>query len=419
MSSQNSNYERPLLRDAIALGLLMTATLKIMANATISPALPALEASFAGEPAAAYLTRFLVSAPSLSVVVVAPFAGLAADRFGRGPLLIAGVLLFALAGSAGAYLPSLFSILMSRFLLGVAVALTMTAQVALVGDLFEGARRNAFMGWQVAAINFSGFFYIGFAGLLAGVSPRLPFVIYALPVLFIPLLMLILRQEREGRKASGTSVAHVAGGDADGHWLVAALSVGFLTMLTVMLFFIMPSQLPFYLDANGFDSASGTAIGLGALTLTGGTVALVFKRISDRLGTTGPFALGYLLMASGVAALSLDGSWLTILSGSALVGAGFGLAQPSFMLLALRVAPASRRGSVSGIVTTSVFLGQVISPLVLTPLIMTYGFSVTYRATAVALVLMALSVIVHWLLRQRQNTRLLSGPGPSSGRQAP
>jgi MFS family permease len=154
---KKANRGLPLWRDAIAVGLLMTATLKIMANATISPALPALEASFAGDPGVAYLTRFLVSAPSLSVVLVAPFAGFAADRFGRGPLLVIGVVLFALAGSAGAYLPDLFSILISRLLLGVAVALTMTAQVALVGDLFAGARRSAFMGWQVAAVNFSGF----------------------------------------------------------------------------------------------------------------------------------------------------------------------------------------------------------------------------------------------------------------------
>ena len=148
MSSQPRSTGRPLWLETAAIALLMTATLKIMANATISPALPALEASFPDEPAAAYLTRFLVAAPSLSVVLIAPFAGLAADRFGRGPLLLAGVLLFAFAGSAGAYLPDLQSILVSRLLLGVAVAMTMTAQVALVGDLFSGQRRSAFMGWQ-------------------------------------------------------------------------------------------------------------------------------------------------------------------------------------------------------------------------------------------------------------------------------
>ena len=98
MSSQPRSTGRPLWLETAAIALLMTATLKIMANATISPALPALEASFPDEPAAAYLTRFLVAAPSLSVVLIAPFAGLAADRFGRGPLLLAGVLLFAFAG---------------------------------------------------------------------------------------------------------------------------------------------------------------------------------------------------------------------------------------------------------------------------------------------------------------------------------
>jgi MFS family permease len=409
VSVQEAKGNLPLWRDAIAVGLLMTATLKIMANATISPALPALEASFAGDPGVAYLTRFLVSAPSLSVVLVAPFAGLAADRFGRGPLLVIGVVLFALAGSAGAYLPDLFSILMSRLLLGVAVALTMTAQVALVGDLFAGTRRSAFMGWQVAAVNFSGFFYIGIAGLLAGTSPRLPFLVYALPIFLLPLLVSILRQEKQSKSASSVQKRRDPKIEETGPWVVSAMSVGLLTTLTVMLFFLMPSQLPFYLDENGFDSASGTAIGLGALTLTGGTVALLFKRFSERLGLAATFGLGFLFMAGGFVTLSIEAAWPAILSGAALVGAGYGLVQPSFLLLALHIAPSGRRGSVSGIITTAMFLGQVISPLVLTPLIVTFGFPTTYLATAIGLALFAAAAFGHVILHMRTQRRAFMG----------
>ena len=43
MSSQPRSTGRPLWLETAAIALLMTATLKIMANATISPALPALE----------------------------------------------------------------------------------------------------------------------------------------------------------------------------------------------------------------------------------------------------------------------------------------------------------------------------------------------------------------------------------------
>jgi MFS family permease len=387
MSSQPRSTGRPLWLETAAIALLMTATLKIMANATISPALPALEASFPDEPAAAYLTRFLVAAPSLSVVLIAPFAGLAADRFGRGPLLLAGVLLFAFAGSAGTYLPDLQSILVSRLLLGVAVAMTMTAQVALVGDLFSGQRRSAFMGWQTAAINFSGFLFIGFAGWLAGLSPRLPFLVYLLPVLLVPLLLPILQQERNTRRESAANTAANADLAPQKGWLVPALAVGLLTMVTVMFFFLMPSQLPYYLDENGIDSASGTAMGLGALTLTGGVVAIAYKRISSLVGLSASFGIGFVLMGLGFAILSIDALWPLILGGAALVGAGYSLVQPSFLLLALQVAPEERRGSVSGIVTTAMFLGQVVSPLLLTMPIQDFGFAAVYRGTALALFL--------------------------------
>jgi len=386
VSHPSQNPERPLLLETAAIALLLIATLKIMANATISPALPALEASFPDNPQAAYLTRFLVAAPSLTVVLIAPFAGIATDRFGRAPLLIAGVVLFAVSGSAGAYLPDLAAILASRLLLGVAVALTMTAQVALVGDLFEGERRSTFMGLQTAAINFSGFLFIGLAGWLAGFSPRLPFLIYALPALLVPLLLPVLRRERLLRQASRSVTAAAEGIPARG-WRLPACAVAAMTMLTVMLFFLMPSQLPFFLEQNGLDGASGTAFGLGALTLTGGFVAIFFKRVSRYLGLAATFGLGFALMATGFATLSIGASWGLILTGTAQVGAGYSLVQPAFFMLALQLAPEEKRGRVSGIVTTAMFLGQVFSPLLLTPIITFAGFEFVFRCVAVCFAL--------------------------------
>ena len=390
MSFQIQASERPLWLETAAIALLLTATLKIMANATISPALPGLETSFSAQPHAAYLTRFLVAAPSLTVVLVAPFAGFAADRFGRVPLLIAGVVLFAASGSAGAYLPDLTSILFSRLLLGVAVALTMTAQVALVGDLYDGERRSAFMGLQTAAINFSGFLFIGLAGWLAGFSPRLPFLIYALPVLLVPLLLPLLKQDSRAASANRSSVVLLEEQTETG-WLWPALALSALTMLTVMLFFLMPSQLPFYLEENGLDGASGTAFGLGALTLTGGCVAMVFKRISGLCGLPLSLALGFAVMATGFATLSSGAAWPVILLGGAQIGAGYALVQPAFFLFALQIAPEHSRGKVSGMVTTAMFLGQVISPLLLTPFLQAYGFALVYLGAALTFLIAAVA----------------------------
>lgn len=71
------------LRDPRGVALLLAATLTTMANATISPALAGLELRFADHPQVALLTRLLVPAPSISVVLCAPFIGMLADRFGR------------------------------------------------------------------------------------------------------------------------------------------------------------------------------------------------------------------------------------------------------------------------------------------------------------------------------------------------
>lgn len=399
VSLNTQTLERPLWLQATAVALLLTATLKIMANATISPALPALAASFPGDPNAAYLTRFLVAAPSLSVVVVAPLAGIAADRIGRAPLLLAGVVLFAVSGSAGSYLPDLESILASRLLLGVAVALTMTAQVALVGDLFDGTRRNSFLGLQTAAINFSGFLYIGSAGWLAGLSPRLPFLIYALPLLLVPLLVPFLDSDRR-RRAPGEAGASAPPDHAGKTWIVPALLIAMLTMVTVMLFFLMPSQLPFYLEANGLDGASGTAFGLGALTLTAGGVAMTFKRISVSLGLAATLALGFALMAAGFSSLAASPAWAFILAGTSLVGAGYALVQPALFMLALQAAPEQRRGSVSGMVTTAMFLGQVVSPLTLTLVIEARGFATVFLGAALVLLVLGLGALACRVFRR-------------------
>ncbi|MEM5585853.1 MFS transporter [Roseibium sp. AS2] len=393
--------------ETAAIALLLTATLKIMANATISPALPGLQASFPETPQAASLTRFLVAAPSLSVVLIAPLAGIFVDRFGRSSLLMAGVALFALSGAAGAFLPGLFSILASRLALGVAVALIMTAQSALVGDLFEGPRRNAFMGLQTAAINFSGFVYIALAGWLAGLSPRLPFLIYALALLLLPLLLPVLRQEqRRGRPSVRDRPQGAIGRRND--WLGPALSIGLLGTATVAIFFLMPSQLPFYLDGNGLDGAAGTAFGLGALTLTGGCIAMMFRRISTFLGLAATFLLGFTVMGAGFAILAMNAAWSFILAGAALVGAGYALVQPALLLLALEKAPADRRGSVLGIVTTAIFLGQVVSPLALTPLIRSAGYDTVFLGAAC--ILCAMGVFVSGLLKIRGTRDLRSDP---------
>ncbi|MBR3192003.1 MFS transporter [Bosea sp. (in: a-proteobacteria)] len=372
-------------QDRRAIALLMAASLTTMANATIAPALPGLERLFAGDPNAALLTRLLVPAPSLSVAIFAPLAGIAADRIGRRPLLLFGVILFVLSGCAGLVLPDLPTIFASRLVLGIAVALIMTAQTALIGDYFTGDDRNALTGLQISARNLGGLVFILSAGWVATLSPRLPFAIYALAAAFLPLMWLVI-VDLPRLSPAGVNLADPS--DKQGGWRLPLALLVLLQGATNMIFFIMPTQLAFFLDAQGYDSAIMTGSALGVLMLSGGGFALLYARIQRAVGYAGIFALGYGAMALGFLMLLLASTTAAIFAAVAAIGAGYALVSPGFVALALNLAPAQKRGLAGGILTASIFIGQFCSPLVSTPVIAGYGYGSLFGGTATLLACM-------------------------------
>lgn len=379
--------QTPIWRDPRAIALLMAASLTTMANATISPALPGLERLFGEDPHAGMLVRLLVPAPSLSVAIFAPFAGLVADRYGRRRMLLAGIILFVIAGCAGLFLADLPTIFASRLVLGVAVALIMTAQTALIGDYFTGDDRSALSGLQISARNYGGLMFIALAGCFAAISPRLPFVIYGVAALFLPLIWTVIV---EPQRITPAAHASQEGGSSDpSSWMLVFALLVLLQALTNMIFFVMPTQLSFFFEAAGYSSPMMTGAALGILMLSGGSLALLYGRVQRTLGYVGVFALGYSAMALGFLLLALAATPLAWFVGAAVIGAGYALVSPSFVTLALGLAPPRRRGLAGGVLTASVFIGQFCSPLVSTPMIASYGYEGLFRSTALLVAAMA------------------------------
>ncbi|MDH6231741.1 MFS family permease [Mesorhizobium soli] len=386
-------------RDSRAVALLLAATLTVMANATISPALPGLQHLFADDPYAAMLTRLLVPAPSLSVALLAPLTGLAVDRFGRRSLLLTGILLFVISGSAGLYLPDLPTIFMSRIILGVAVALIMTAQTALIGDYFTGDTRTALTGLQISARNFGGLVFILLAGSAAAISPRLAFGVYGLAVLVLPLTWMAIVEPRRSLAKQQSGPETLTGEQR--RWRMPFLGLVALQSMTNMFFFIMPTQLPFFLDAQGYDSATLTGMTLSVLMLTGGCMALLYTRIQRAINYAGVFAFGYAAMAAGFLLLVLSPPVFVTFAGAGLIGAGYALVAPTFVTLTLHLAPPHRRGVAGGILTASVFIGQFCSPLLSTPAVSGFGYDGLFLGAVAVLTLMATAALSSTLMRSR------------------
>ena len=148
------------------LTILLGSTTTVLAATIISPALPGMAEAFADVPNASFLVRLALTLPALFVAIGALFAGFLLDRWGRKPVLIVSLILYGLAGTAGFFLNSLPVILVSRALLGFAVAGTMSSFTTLILDYFRDRELNRFLGLQGAFMGLGGILFLLAAGYL-------------------------------------------------------------------------------------------------------------------------------------------------------------------------------------------------------------------------------------------------------------
>jgi MFS family permease len=184
-------------------------------------------------------------------------------------------------------------------------------------------------------------------------------------------------------------------------WRMPFLGLVALQSMTNMFFFIMPTQLPFFLDAQGYDSATLTGMTLSVLMLTGGCMALLYTRIQRAINYAGVFAFGYAAMAAGFLLLVLSPPVFVTFAGAGLIGAGYALVAPTFVTLTLHLAPPHRRGVAGGILTASVFIGQFCSPLLSTPAVSGFGYDGLFLGAVAVLTLMATAALSSTLMRSR------------------
>ncbi|MCQ0970852.1 MFS transporter [Paracoccus sp. TK19116] len=387
----------PLLRDMRAWGLMLAATLTIMSNATITPALPGLQAMYGDDPNAELITRLLITAPSLLVALVAPFAGAVVDRLGRRPPLMAGLIVYALAGTAGLWLQSLEAILVSRLILGLGVAAIMVAQAALIGDYFEGPARGRLMGYQIAATNVGGLVFVMTAGMLAAQDPRLPFMIYGLSALMLPLLWRSLPEPSAAVEGHGPGAQDVQG---EPGWQTTVAIMAIAPGLTFVFFYAVPTQLPYHLAALGLSDPVQAGEAMASMMFAAAIMAVASGWLRPVLGRIGTPVSGYSGLILGFGLLASAATLPVAMLGTALVGAGLGLAMPTFITTALNAAPAHRRGLVSGLVTSAIFLGQFLSPLVMQPLVGQYGYRTAFAVGSAGF--LTLAIVLTLTLRQQK-----------------
>jgi MFS family permease len=372
--------------------LLLISTLTVMSGATIAPSLPAMGEYFADIPNADYLVRLALTLPALLIALGAPIVGVLIDRLGRKPLLLAALILYGFAGSSGLVLNSLNLILVGRVLLGISVAGIMTTATTLIADYYIGNARVQFLGLQAGFMGLGGVVFLSLGGFLADIDWRLPFAIYLFSLILFGFTLIFL-PEPDRQSAVNTAGSLNLETPQKLPVKLVFLTYG-LGIISQIIFYLIPVQLPFYLKQLFAANAAQSGLAIALATLMSAIVSLSYRQIKAKLSFMAIYSIAFLNLGIGYLLISLGSVYAIVLLGLAIAGMGLGLIIPNMNLCLISVTPDNMRGKVLGGVTTSIFLGQFLSPIVSQPLSKIVGLGTTYSlAGGLMLILMVATFI--------------------------
>lgn len=362
--------------------LLLASTLTVMSGATISPSLPAMQAYFAEVANSEFWVRLVLTVPALFIVIGSPIAGQVVDKVGRKPLLLGSAILYGAAGSSGFWLGSVFTILVGRALLGLAVAGVMVSATTLIADYYQGDARSNFMGWQAAFMGFGGVLFLSVGGFVADISWRWPFLIYLFAWLLVPTIIFSLYEPDRSKPESVD-----ADEEQDAAFPVRLLVLIYgAALLQQVVFYLIPVQMPFYLESLTGASASQIGNAIALSTLFSAFASMSYGRLKKRFSFISVLAIAFSLMGLGYIGIGLVSSYWLMLVVLVPVGIGLGFIMPNLNVWASNEVPDALRGRALGGLTTFMFLGQFLSPIVSQPVSSSLGLTATYGLAGVLLV---------------------------------
>jgi MFS family permease len=308
---------------------------------------------------------------ALSSMVVKPFAGWAADRRGRRPLMLAGAALFVLASALYGAARTVGALLAVRILHGAGMGLYPTGSTAMVADLSPPARRGEAMGVWGAAAN------VALAlGPLGGslLSERLGFAwLFGVSAAIAWLALGVALAQRETLPRGAAA-----------RFGLGALLSGAVAFPCAIVFCLMTTYglqaafLPLYARSRGANA--------GVFFLVLAVVIAVVRgyagQLSDRVGRAPVTAAGMALTAASLVALAAGAGPVSLALAGGLYGLGFGAAQPALMAWTVDLVPPGERGTAMGTYYTAVELGIAVGAIGFGVLLARSSYAAIFTAAA-------------------------------------
>jgi len=331
-------------------GLLTTVLVTFIGFGVVVPIIPVLVVDDMGGSALGVGLAFAAS--GVATLLVRPYAGQLAQRYGSRTVMAGGCVLAALVGAAYALPAGVPGLVAVRLVMGVAEALVFTAGSVWIVAIAPEERRAEIVGYYGLAM-WSGWTLgpLLALALMSNVDIKVIWMIAALaPLAGLAVLLALPPQPAAGGTVSrrllpptvllpGAALALAAGG-------YAALT-GFVAL---------------HLAAR--DVANGAAM-LSFFAAAYVLVRVVAGRVPDRVGPRRVVALCGLAEAVGLTIITLAPGWWQAAVGAVIMGGGFTLLYPALALVVIRRSSPAERGAALGAYTSFWDLGLGASSLLL------------------------------------------------------
>jgi MFS family permease len=374
------------------LTLMGVACLTIMVGCVIVPGLPAIAPKLGWGAQAGWL----VTLPSLGVVLFGPLAGKCIESMGPRRALLAGLTLYGALGLAAIGLRG-NAVLVDRLLLGAATSVVMSSGTMLLTSLYTGPARMKIIALQGMSIELGGVVFLSMGGWLMQFGWSAPFGLYG--VAWVLALLFFLFVPRGGASArpfksagagkqgtfsdsdEGMPGRSSQAGEVDpemAHSLEAkvmgrgnagkSLRVVYAAALCSMaIFFTAVVGLPFRLGVateQGGPGFTEAQVGyyLSAVSLVAVLAASQMPRVVRAIRELRTLMVAFICYAIAHVVLSLSGTaLLPWLCAVLFMGTGFGLSVPLVNHLTVEWSPANRRGRLLAYLSMCLFMGQFLA----------------------------------------------------------
>ncbi|MGN0201783.1 MAG: MFS transporter [Candidatus Cryptobacteroides sp.] len=334
--------------------VLSISLLTVMAGAAIAPALGVIRDHFSN--ASDMAMQLIVSMPALFIILTNLVFPWLCSKASSRTLAMSGLILYVLAGAGCFFVDNIILLLVLRAVLGVSVGIMMPLSTGLLTYYFPPEQQASLMGLSAAMNQMGGVVATLLAGLLATIEWNYAFLVYLLGLIALVMVALFLPAE------------HLKGGKGPSLKLLKRFHPSVVGLFLVMvLFFIYPTR--FAISVHTMTDLSNNAITLimVGLDIVAFLLGLAFGKLMQgfRNGMKYIAPLGF---TAGYLLLSLGASLPLLLAGSALIGIANGIGVPYMNTIASMKAGKEAASTVMPLLSCALYLGQFLSPLLVTPI---------------------------------------------------